>query len=153
MPTPRLINVCGSKIVPHPRCKTTGHMPTSWTWLTSRASSITEERAVTLKIKAVGQFQQLNGYSVWINGNPLYGQKGVALPPSNESRFDICLPLTVGFNKIQVGVVDRQGLQSLRQTLYMTYNPKAVTDSPTVYFIGIGISRFADELPKPEIQF
>ena len=53
------------------------------------------------------------------------------------------VPLVPGRNKIQVSVLNQQGVESLKQTVYTTSTALAV--SPDVYVVAIGVSDYKDK--------
>lgn len=53
------------------------------------------------------------------------------------------LLLSEGINKIQVSCLNNKGIESLKETFYINYNPAKKTKSK-LFYIGIGVSNFAD---------
>jgi WD40 repeat protein len=99
---------------------------------------------ITLKISAkeLQQTNRLKNVEVIINGTPLYGQNGLAI---NAADTTLLLPVTLstGINKIKISCTNTVGLQSLDKVVYTTYNPTD-TVQPRVWYIGIGVSEYAD---------
>jgi uncharacterized caspase-like protein len=52
------------------------------------------------------------------------------------------LSLTVGLNKIQISCLNSRGVESLMQTINITYNPSAPVPKPELFVIAIGVSRY-----------
>lgn len=87
----------------------------------------------------------IDRYNVWVNEVPVYGQKGVSL--KNEKvrniRKTVSIQLSKGKNLIETSVTNSNGIESYRQPLIVNYQPK-VTVVEKIFFIGIGIDRFAN---------
>jgi uncharacterized caspase-like protein len=56
---------------------------------------------------------------------------------------EIQVPLVPGRNKIQISVLNQQGTESLRETVYTTSTAEVA--SPDVYVVGIGVSDYKDK--------
>ena len=52
------------------------------------------------------------------------------------------VPLSNGTNKIQVSVVNEKGVESLADTLQITYSGAPV--KPALYLLSIGVSKYND---------
>lgn len=79
----------------------------------------------------------------------LQGSKGLSLePPHNEElAAKIKLVLSSGLNKIDVSVLNEQGVEWIRDTFYVNYTPNPNVDhpKPRLYLIGIGVSGHKDK--------
>ncbi|MEO6611255.1 MAG: PQQ-binding-like beta-propeller repeat protein [Chitinophagaceae bacterium] len=83
---------------------------------------------------------------VTINGNPLYGIKGMSITkPATDTTLQIPVALSRGQNVIKVSCLNNRAAESLRETVYINYEP-ATALVPDTYFIGIGVSAYKDTL-------
>jgi uncharacterized caspase-like protein len=101
--------------------------------------------AFTLRVKATDSKYPLDRFNVFVNDIPIYGTAGVPLPSKGVQAHeqDIQVPLVPGRNKIQVSVLNLQGTESLKQTVYTTSTAEPA--SPDVYVVGIGVSDYKDK--------
>ena len=83
----------------------------------------------------------LHRLNVFVNDVPVYGTRGLAIegsPLAVDRR--IAVPLAKGRNKIQVSVLNAQGAESLRQTIYTTSTGER--PPPEVWIVAIGVSEY-----------
>jgi hypothetical protein len=101
--------------------------------------------SLTLRVKATDSKYPLDRLNVFVNDVPIYGTAGLPLPDKQVRTVerDVQIPLVSGRNKIQVSVLNQQGVESLKQTLY-TSAPASVAP-PDVYVVGIGVSEYQDK--------
>jgi WD40 repeat protein len=107
----------------------------------------TNRQEISFHIRAKDEQASLSRLKVWINEVPVFGSRGLDIAFRNSKNVDTILPviLSRGPNKIEASVVNRSGIESFRKPLTITYAaPKGKTVSETVYFLGIGSSRFKD---------
>ncbi|HYG15384.1 MAG TPA: caspase family protein [Bacteroidia bacterium] len=85
----------------------------------------------------------LKNINVWVNECPLWGREGINIGDRNINFFDsiVKVPLSDGENKIEISVINKSGIESYREPLYVNYAPRIATTAKT-YFIGIGIDTF-----------
>lgn len=97
-----------------------------------------------LKIHTTGRdsLYKIDRFNVWVNEVPVFGQTGIRYS-SNKIDTVLSIQLSEGENRIESSVTNSNGTESYRTPLFVNYEPgkKSV---PTVYFLGIGIDRFAD---------
>ena len=79
-------------------------------------------------------------YHVWDNGVPLLGVLGRSI---SGARQDVSLrvPMHSGPNRIEVGAMNRAGLESLRDVRVVHRPPSAPA---TLHYLGIGVSHYRD---------
>lgn len=82
---------------------------------------------------------------VTVNGNPLYGTNGLSIKGGNvtNAEFNIPVSLSNGPNTIKVSCLNNRAAESLRQSVYINYEP-ALPVNPKTYYIGIGVSNYKD---------
>jgi hypothetical protein len=117
------------------------HLPTV-KLLTQRIPVSTTQKKFTFRLKAEDAKYNLNRLYVFINDTPIEGFKGRDLSSlkTNTYETDIQLKLSDGINKVQVSVMNAQGVESLRQTFDITYEGKTV--KPDLYLIAVGVSKY-----------
>jgi WD40 repeat protein len=119
-----------------------------------------EKDQLTLQIKAGDSLTLLSHYNVWVNEVPVYGSAGIDLKDKKLKKLDTKITLTLcrGTNKIETSVTNANGIESYKLPLYVyqgsakgadkfggyqAYDPNKKIDE-YLYFIGIGINRFAE---------
>ena len=129
------------------------------TLVSEKIPSITDTPKLTIQVQAKDKVFPLNSINVWINDVPIFGRKGLAisrLDSIHQLQKEIPLILSEGNNKIQVSCYNTQGIESLKQTITIKYNPIKPT-LPDLYLIGIGVSKYKDtnrnlNFPVKDIQ-
>ena len=113
--------------------------------LTSDVPVSVNQTTLVLRVKATDSKYTLDRFNVFVNDIPVYGTAG--LPLQNKQvktqEQEIQVPLVPGRNKIQVSVLNQQGTESLRETVYTTSTAEVA--SPDVYVVGIGVSEYKDK--------
>jgi len=102
----------------------------------------TSASSLTLRVRARDTQYPLNRLNVFVNDVPVHGTAGlpVADPEARSLEQEIRVPLVPGRNKLQVSVLNQQGVESLRQTVYTTSTAKP--SPPDVYIVAVGVSRY-----------
>ncbi len=111
-------------------------------WLTKEVAVTVSTSTLSLKVKAADSKYRLDRFNVFVNGVPVHGTAGLPLPnrQSQTAEQEIQVPLVPGRNKIQVSVLNQQGVESLRQTVYTTSSSSTAT--PHIYVVAIGVSQY-----------
>ncbi len=119
-----------------------------------------EKDELSLQITASDPAANLSRYNVWVNEVPVYGAAGVDLNSKKSKKLDTKVKITLsqGANKIETSVTNINGIESYKLPLYVyqgskkgaakfggyqAYDPNKKIEE-YVYFVGIGINRFAD---------
>src|SRR5438093_8797355 len=99
---------------------------------------------LALRVRATDSKYVLDRFNVFVNDVPVYGMAGIPLPGKQLKihEQDIMVPLVSARNKIQVSVLNQQGVESLKQTAYTTSRAEAAP--PDVYVVAIGVSQYKD---------
>ncbi len=100
---------------------------------------------LTLRVRATDSKVALDRFNVFLNDVPIYGTAGLPLP-SRELKTheqELSVPLVHGRNKIQISVLNRQGAESYKQTLYTVSTAQAATAE--VYVVAVGVSDYKDK--------
>ncbi len=102
-------------------------------------------KMLSLLIKGIDRSYKLDRYNVWVNEVPVFGQRGISIRKNNSNRIDktIDIILSEGKNQIETSITNVNGTESYRMPLIVNYTP-GVKQKENIYFIGIGIDRFAD---------
>jgi WD40 repeat protein len=100
------------------------------------------QTALVFRVKASDSKYTLDRLNVFVNDIPIHGTQGLALPDKQVHTYEqeVQVPLVPGRNKIQVSVLNQQGTESLRQTVYTTSTAEAAP--PDVYVVAIGVSEY-----------
>jgi WD40 repeat protein len=99
---------------------------------------------LSIRVKAADSQYALNRLNVFVNDIPVYGTGGIKLPSGKISSHeqDVNVPLVPGRNKVQVSVINQQGTESLRQTVYTQFSAGNI--SQDIYVLAIGVSHYQD---------
>jgi WD40 repeat protein len=102
----------------------------------------TAASTLALRVRARDEKYPLDRINVFVNDVPVFGTAGLSIP-DREARAheqNIQVPLVPGRNKLQVSVLNQQGAESLRQTVYTTSTSEPAP--PDVYIVAIGVSKY-----------
>ena len=106
----------------------------------STLEAITKVEKAYLKMAFKDKYG-LASYNIWVNNVPVYGKKGKSIN-GTSIKADASLDLVYGINKIQVACRNKQGIESLMETVYIdniSEKPK-----PNLYLVTIGTSKYMD---------
>ena len=119
-----------------------------------------EKDELSLQIIASDSAANLTRYNVWVNEVPVYGRAGIDLSPKKSRKLDtrVTITLSKGANKIETAVTNANGIESYKLPLYVYQGSRKTGDKfgvyqaydatkpieEYVYFVGIGINRFAE---------
>ena len=117
------------------------HLP-EVTILTKELPLSFADASLTLLVRATDDKYPLDRLNVFVNDVPVYGTAGLALAAKGAQRVEqqIEAPLVAGRNKVQVSVLNAQGTESLKQTVYV--NTTADPGPTDVYVVAIGVSEY-----------
>jgi len=103
------------------------------------------QATLALRVKATDSKYTLDRFNIFVNDIPVYGTSGLPLQNKQVKTHEqeIQVPLVPGRNKIQVSVLNQQGTESLRETIYTTSTAEVAP--PDVYVVGIGVSEYKDK--------
>ncbi|WP_172834087.1 WD40 domain-containing protein [Nitrospira japonica] len=101
-----------------------------------------DRATLPLRVKAMDTKYALDRLQVYVNDVPVYGTSGLMIADRTARSYEqeIQVPLVAGRNKIQVSVLNQQGTESLRETLYTTSTAEMAP--PDIYLVGIGVSEY-----------
>lgn len=101
----------------------------------------THAKTLTLAVHAEDPNASLDRLNVLVNDVPVYGTRGLAIDNrSKQVNQRIEVPLARGRNRVQVSVLNANGVESLRQTVYTT--SEAQREPPDVWVVAIGVSKY-----------
>jgi len=100
------------------------------------------DASLTLLVRATDDKYPLDRLNVFVNDVPVYGTAGLPLAIKGTKRVEqeITAPLVAGRNKVQVSVLNAQGTESLKQTVYVTTT--ADQGPADIYVVAIGVSEY-----------
>ena len=113
--------------------------------LTTDVPASVDTATLTLRVKVTDKKYPLDRLNVFVNDIPIHGTTGLPLPTKQTQTHeqDLQIPLVVGRNKIQVSVLNQQGVESLRQTVYTVSTVQVAP--PEVYVVAIGVSEYQNK--------
>jgi hypothetical protein len=106
---------------------------------------------LSLHINARDTAYPLDRLNVFVNDVPIHGTSGLSFPNQNTlmDERELTIPLVPGRNKIQVSVMNQQGTESLRQTVYTVYSAEDIPQN--LYVVAIGVSQYQN--PAYNLRF
>jgi WD40 repeat protein len=106
---------------------------------------VTDNQKLLLPIIAHDDKYNLNRINVWINDVPVYGMNGISLHDSavTDVSKNLEIYLSEGNNKVQVSCMNDKGVESLRETFDIKYEPSEET-APDLYLCIISCSHYSD---------
>ncbi|MFD1551563.1 caspase family protein [Putridiphycobacter roseus] len=107
----------------------------------SSLQAIVNSNTVSLNISMDDQLG-LQSYNIWVNNVPLYGKTGKVLGGKTKSTAIVKIELVSGTNKIQVACRNKNGVESLLETMFVESVQEA--EKPSIYMVTIGTSKYAD---------
>ena len=102
------------------------------------------EKNITLELKAKSDDSNLQNMKIWINDVPIYGSKGFDLSKAKSKVFEekVEVELSEGRNKIQIAVLNANGVESLKWTKYIDYT--GANKKHDLYIVAIGVSKYKE---------
>lgn len=103
----------------------------------------TQDKNFSFSIQGSDQQYSIKKLHVWVNGVPIYGVNGFDITASAKSIHQtVSLELSSGLNTIKASVVNEKGIESLKESFYVTYIGEVPRNK--TYYIGIGVSNYKD---------
>ncbi|MBI4701851.1 MAG: caspase family protein [Deltaproteobacteria bacterium] len=110
----------------------------------------TTERRLRLVAQAQSSAGALDRLLVYVNDVPVFGTAGIDLRGRGASaEVPLELDLSSGMNKIQLSALSSLGVESLKETVAVSYQGAA--GKPTLHVLAIGVSRHAN--PKLDLEY
>lgn len=112
----------------------------------------TSASSLTLRVRSTDEKYPLDRINVFVNDVPVFGTAGLAVAgsDSHQDERSIEIALIPGQrNKIQVSALNKQGAESLKQTVYATST--ADPGAADVYIVAIGVSEYRN--PAYNLRF
>jgi WD40 repeat protein len=102
----------------------------------------TSAATLALRLRATDDKYALERIHVFVNDVPVFGTSGLAIgdTETRSHEQEVSVPLVPGRNKIQISVLNAQGAESLKQTVYTTST--ADPGPSDVYVVAIGVSEY-----------
>jgi WD40 repeat protein len=101
----------------------------------------TSDTTLTLDVTASDAAFALDRLNLFINDVPLYGTQGLVVEGDAKMvQRSIRVPLVPGRNKIQVSALNKEGTESLKQTVYTTST--GAFPAQDIYVVAIGVSQY-----------
>jgi WD40 repeat protein len=109
-------------------------------------NSPTDQPLVKLKICGTDSKYYLNRLLVWVNDVPVYGANGLSLLDEKTDSIvkTIDISLSTGDNNIKVSCVNDKGVESLKESVDIAFNPQKPV-KPDLYIIAMSVSDYKDK--------
>lgn len=105
--------------------------------------SVTQKDRIELKIEAEASEVPLKYLQVYVNGVPLYSSQGISAKNRKKMSKSLSVMLNEGLNKISVKAVNINGLESVKESINVTYNSDA--RRPNLYALVVGVSQYDNQ--------
>jgi WD40 repeat protein len=108
--------------------------------------STTEQPVINLNVRGIDTKYNLNRILVWDNNVPVYGANGLSLLKENADSINMILSITLseGNNSIKVSCINEKGVESLKESVDIIYNPVKPV-KPDLYIIAMSVSDYQDK--------
>lgn len=105
----------------------------------------TDKSQVQLKICGTDSKYKLDRFNIWVNDVPMYGTNGISLRSESSDSVikTLSVPLSGGNNRIQVSCMNEKGVESLKRSVDIAYNPVTPV-KPDLYIIAMSVSKYKD---------
>lgn len=103
----------------------------------------TTSKKVSFGVEAKENTYFLESMNLWVNDVPLYGAGGLSFKGKKLKDFleKVTIELCQGRNKIQVSCYNSKGIESVKETFELTYNPPQ-PKKPNLYLIALSVSDY-----------
>ena len=102
---------------------------------------------LTIELLGKSSSIPLKSMHIWINDVPIYGINGLTIGVEGLLSFEkkLRLELAEGNNKLQLALMNNEGLESEKLTYFIFYEPLKPIKK-YLYLINLGVSHYADSL-------
>jgi len=99
----------------------------------------------TFKISMFDSKYKIDRLSVWVNDVPVFGINGIPLKAENNNSIvkEIPIILSDGENKVQFSCLNEKGVESLKESVNIRYNPEKKV-KPQIFVILLSVSDYKD---------
>lgn len=111
----------------------------------SDISQTMDTKTLPIMFSAYDSLVKLALLNIWINDVPLYGSRGMKLDSLNRIKLTVDVLLNKGINKIQLAVVNKNGIESNRETVYILCNPVEIK-KPDLYIVALSVSDYKNDI-------
>jgi len=125
------------------KLKTTANRPLV-KWEKQQLPVVTGDSLLQLRLQVSDSRTELQSLLIRVNGVPEISSKGLPLEKKKTTGLVYNLPLCSGQNNISIIAVNSLGEESVEETATVYYTP-AKTGTARVYYIGVGVSDYADK--------
>ena len=110
-----------------------------------------KNKTVDLRFRISDKKYQIDRVSIFVDDIPIFGKNGISLVNELPQTKEMSIPVALlkGKNKIQVLCRNIKGVESFKETVYLTYEGSA--PQADMYVITIGVSEYAN--PKMNLNY
>jgi WD40 repeat protein len=104
-----------------------------------------DQSKISISLAVKDQTATLDRIMVWVNNVPIFGSDGYSLKSKKTKEWsgEIDVELVGGANKVQVAILNTNGVESNRLTNNINFTGER--KFPTRYIVSIGVSDYADD--------
>lgn len=105
----------------------------------------TDQGKITLNVDASDSKYNLDRLMIWNNDVPIFGMNGKSIKANKSNSYigKVNLDLAHGKNKIQIAVMNSNGIESYKETININYGSEFT--KPNLYVLAIGATDFKDK--------
>ncbi len=119
------------------------HIPELEIVSSNKIPTFTNSEKQIIKVRVKDYWSPVSSINVWINGLEVAVLKSINLSDTAELEKEIEVQLSSGINKIQVSCMNAQGIESLKESVEITYEPVKPV-KPDLYILAMSVSNYQD---------
>lgn len=111
--------------------------------ITNKPSLVTDKNTTKITVKAWDDLYDLKQINIYVNGSPVYGEKGFVISEkvkSYQKSFDV--PLIDGTNKIHISCLNYNNAESIYENIEIV--KENTENKPNLFLVSIGVSNYKD---------
>ncbi len=107
--------------------------------------TLTDQKQIKLGFNAWDQKYSLEKLNIFINDVPINEITGFKIKGRKKIKIDsMPIELSDGLNRIQISVYNKKGVESNKETGYISYN--GIAKKPDLYIIAVGVSNYQQSI-------
>jgi WD40 repeat protein len=105
----------------------------------------TNDEFAEIEISAFDTVQFIDRYNIYVNGVAVFGSNGKNVRKAEQKTLNVSekVRLSSGLNKIEVSCINKAGVESLRNSVEVFYQPEQAI-KPNVYVISMAVAEYSN---------
>jgi len=110
--------------------------------ITQDIPATTQDKILRFTVEANDSKYNLDRLQLTVNGVPVYGMRGMAVPRRNSDKYthEFELELTKGLNRVEISAMNDTGVESRRESFEINY--EGATPPVTLHLVTMGVSEY-----------